>query len=858
MIGKKVSHYKITEELGHGGMGVVYKAIDLKLERLVALKFLPHHLGQDEESKKRFINEAKAASALEHNNICTIHEIDETEDGQLFIVMSFYTGESLKNKIKRGPLNLTEAIDITIQIARGLEKAHQHKIIHRDIKPANIMITDESVVKIVDFGLAKLTGHTQITREDTTLGTIAYMSPQQARGEGVDHRSDIWSTGVVLYEMITGEKPFRGDYDQAVIYSILNEDPEPITDIRKGIPPEIEQLVQKSLAKNPDERFQQMHDLLDELAKIKGEQATVIKKPETKKGKYRFRDLKISPILWIPIIAIVGLIAFIILFYPSSAISFSERDWILITDLKNETEEPVFNKSLNTALHVSIAQSEYINVLPQNRIQETLRRMKKPDEIFVDESIGREISLREGIKVLVVPSIGQIGNEYILAAIIEDSQKGEALFSEMVRAKGKDQILSSLDNLSQKIRQDLGESIDRISRQSKPLSEVTTSSLEALKQYTLGIENQWKGNFPEARTCYENALKIDTGFTSAKASLGMLIFEKFYRDRELGKKLLSRAVKSVNLLTEKEKYGILAFHANAVENDLNKAIDYTKILTGLYPDYYPAHNNLGWYYSQIGYYREAVTEYKKALQLNPYVVFTYSGLNWLYLNQLAELDSAFVWINRQIAYNEDNPWGYDYLGWAYLGIDSLHQAQRAFEKALSFNPNFILDLYRLAHTYRLQGSYRDAIPLLNKIIELNPTEESAYYDLGVNYQLMGDDQSARSYFKKYQKFAEGWIQDNPHYGNYYILLGIALSRLGQWELGMEMGKKGLSLDSTLHFEYAQLLCIQNRKQEALKHLELAVKNGYRMFIWMKIHPDLHAVYDEPRFQELIQQIRYGE
>ena len=271
MVGKTISHYKIIEKLGEGGMGIVYKAQDLKLDRFVALKFLPPHLTSSEDEKQRFIHEAKAASTLEHNNICNIHEIDETEDGQLFISMAYYEGETLDKKIKEKPSPLEEAIEITIQIAQGLSKAHEKDIVHRDIKPANIMLTAEGVVKILDFGLAKLSTQTKLTKDSTTLGTIAYMSPEQARGDKVDSRTDIWSLGVVLYELITGQLPFKGNYEQAVIYSILNEKPEPVTGLRTDVPVELEQIINKTLIKKPEERYQGTLDLLVDLRKMKKE-----------------------------------------------------------------------------------------------------------------------------------------------------------------------------------------------------------------------------------------------------------------------------------------------------------------------------------------------------------------------------------------------------------------------------------------------------------------------------------------------------------------------------------------------------------------------------------------------------------
>ncbi len=265
MIGKTISHYKILEKLGEGGMGVVYKAEDTKLDRFVALKFLPPHLSHAEEQKKRFIHEAKAASALDHPNICTIHEIDETEDGQMFIAMAHYEGETLRARTERGSISLEEAINIAMQVAQGLARAHEEKIVHRDIKPANIMITHRDEVKIVDFGLAKLAGRTMLTKENTTLGTVAYMSPEQAQGAEVDHRTDIWALGAVLYQMLTGQLPFKGDYDQAIVYSILNEDPEATTSLCPDVPEAIAEIIHRALSKEPDDRFATANEFLDAL-----------------------------------------------------------------------------------------------------------------------------------------------------------------------------------------------------------------------------------------------------------------------------------------------------------------------------------------------------------------------------------------------------------------------------------------------------------------------------------------------------------------------------------------------------------------------------------------------------------------
>ncbi|CAG1770458.1 partial serine/threonine protein kinase, bacterial, partial [uncultured bacterium] len=269
MIGETISHYKVVEKLGRGGMGTVYKAEDLKLHRVVALKFLPIEFTYDEESKRRFILEAQAASSLQHNNICTIHEIDETSDGEFFIAMDFYEGETLKEKIRKGELNLDDIINITTQITEGLNKAHEKGIIHRDIKPANIFITTEGVVKVLDFGLAKKIDRTQFTRKDMKFGTTEYMSPEQIKGEKVDHRTDIWSLGVILYEMLTGQQPFCADYEQAIVYLVLNQEPEDVRTYRADITEDLLYILEKAMAKEREDRYDNLSTLIEDFKKIK-------------------------------------------------------------------------------------------------------------------------------------------------------------------------------------------------------------------------------------------------------------------------------------------------------------------------------------------------------------------------------------------------------------------------------------------------------------------------------------------------------------------------------------------------------------------------------------------------------------
>ena len=309
MIDKIISHYRIIEKIGSGGMGEVFLAEDTKLERKVALKFLPAQFSADEEERKRFIHEAKAASALDHPNICSVYEIGETPEGQLFIAMGYYAGQTLKEKMKAGPLPITESLGIAMQIADGLQEAHRNGIVHRDLKPANIMLTEQGVAKIVDFGLAKLKGLTRLTKSGTTLGTVAYMSPEQALGKEVDQRTDIWSLGVILYEMLTGKLPFKGEYDQAMLYAVINEEPESVSKIRSEIPDELQRIVRRVLAKRPENRYKTADELLKELKQF---QQSIVA-PET--VAFNFRRFLLRPKIIVPTFLVILLIATASFFY---------------------------------------------------------------------------------------------------------------------------------------------------------------------------------------------------------------------------------------------------------------------------------------------------------------------------------------------------------------------------------------------------------------------------------------------------------------------------------------------------------------------------------------------------------------
>jgi len=553
--------------------------------------------------------------------------------------------------------------------------------------------------------------------------------------------------------------------------------------------------------------------------------------------------------------SVAVIIAAIVLFFFSSGstLPFSKRDWILITDFDNLTENPVFDKSLYTAFSLTINQSRYINVFPRTRMLETMAMMEIEDMTYIDERTGREIASREGISTYIVPSISEVGNRFVLTAKLMETKSGNLLQSLILESDNQQDILAKLDQMSRKVRRTLGESRYHIATQDKPLAKATTSSLEALKQYSLGIECNWFGDFTGAKGYYENALSIDSGFTAAKATLGNFLIEKRF-DPVRGKELLSQAIKHVDHLTDGEKYGILASNAVNVENDLPKGIEYLRKLTQLYPDDPAYHHNLGWYYQLSELYNEALGEYKKVVCINPIYALAYLGINWIYLEKLGQVDSALVWSKKMISDNPQNAWGYFYLGSSYIGLDSINEAAKAFNKAREINPYSLDNQYRLALTYYMQDYYKEAIRILERMIEIKQYDAWAYYYLGVNYQILGDQANAYKYFSWFKDGATGlWLKQFPDLPETYIAIAKVTARMGDMETSNQMLRKALDIDSTSQQNYAAVYCIQGKIPEAIDQIEKALENGYRDLVWLKMDPDLKELQNDARFNELLDQ-----
>ena len=555
MISKTISHYKIIEKLGGGGMGVVYKAEDTKLDRTVALKFLPPHMLADKEVEQRFISEAKAASSFDHPNICTIHDIGKTDDDQLFIAMACYEGETLKKKIEKGYLDLEEVIAIAVQIAEGLSKAHKKGIIHRDIKPANIFITNDGIIKILDFGLAKVSTQTQLTTMGTTMGTVSYMSPEQTKGDNVDHRTDIWSFGVVLYEMLTGKLPFKGDYEQAVTYSIINEDPDPLTGLRTGVPMEMERVVNKALAKNSEERYQHADELLADLKKLQQE-LSISKKvyPHTKDTQ------KPSKSQLKPFVKYYGILIIIIIF---SALVYFLYDQIL---RPIETESTI----IQTEWENSIAVLPFKNISPDpeqeyfcdgmtEQIITNLSRLQKL-KVIARTSVMKfkdskktipEIGVELNVSHILEGSVRKSGNRVRVTAQLIKTDGGYHLWANDYNRELKD-IFAVQDDVSLAIAKALSENLSQKEIVGiKTKHPANTEAYEYFLKARYFHDKYWKfiqlQDYKAAEDMYEKAIELDPNYAPLYAYFSGLYNSYIYYNPEEKEKFIHLVDKYIEI-----------------------------------------------------------------------------------------------------------------------------------------------------------------------------------------------------------------------------------------------------------------------------------------------------------------------
>jgi eukaryotic-like serine/threonine-protein kinase len=657
MIGQTISHFRIIEKLGAGGMGVVYKALDTRLERAVALKFLPDNMVQDAQALERFRREAHAASALNHAGICTIYDIGE-QDHRPFIAMEFIDGETLRQHIHGQPLPLAQLLDLGVQIADALDVAHAEGIIHRDIKPSNVFVTKRGQAKVLDFGLAKLVpkDFLQLNPESTPSkapqdsfsvvgiisGTPAYMSPEQVRGDDLDLRTDIFALGLLLYEMATGRQAFSGRTGGAIIESILTHTPTSVRTVNPQIPVQVEEIINKCLDKDRNLRYPTAAAVRSDLQQLKrvSDSGQITSSAAFATAAIPATPPSVRRIGWKVAAGAALLVSLAVtgrFYYARRAHALAQTDTIVLAGFTNKTGDPIFDDTLRQGLAAQLQQSPFLSVVSEQRIQQTLRLMGRPADTKLSPAIASELCRRAGSKAYLSGTISNLGSQYVIGVSAVNCQTGDSLAQEQVTANGKENVLKALGTASTRLRAELGESLKTVQKLDTPIDRATTPSLEALEAYSLGRKTMMgNGDYTAAVPLFKRSIELDPNFAMAYATLGTAY-------HNLGEKILSaentrKAFDRRAHVSEWEKFYIESHYHHFVTGDMEKAQQVYELWAQIYPREEVPPNNLGVIFQTLGQFDKSLTEFHEALRLAPSESIHFGNLVLanIHLNRLAD------------------------------------------------------------------------------------------------------------------------------------------------------------------------------------------------------------------------------
>ena len=754
-----LSHYRIVSKIGAGGMGEVYLAEDTELERLAALKILDREIAKDEGRVRRFIQEAKAASALNHPNILTVYEIGSFEDTR-FIATEYIKGETLYAQlVRQGRLNPILALDIAIQITSALDAAHSAGIVHRDIKPENVMVRPDGFIKILDFGIAKLSEQATRDRRPNTddraptalkaeatipgmiVGSANFMSPEQARGKEVDGRSDIFSLGNVLYEMLAGRMAFDGENAMDIIGAILHKEACPLKELLPDLPEDIGQIVEKMLRKEREERYQTAKELLADLKdakqelefKSKADGATRPLREEIRTQQMQAVTTDIpNPVssaeyivqgvnknrrgillALIPIVAIATGLIYFAGFRTKPAV-LTDKDTILLADIENSTGDAVFDGALKQGLAVTLGQSPFLDIFPESRVRQTMLLMERKTDERVNESLAREICQRQGLKAFLTGSIAPLGSHYVIMLKAVNAQSGDEIAREQTEANSKEDVLTALSRAATKMRGQLGESLSSIQKFDAPIEQATTASLDALKAFSLGLEQANNGNYAKAVPFYQRAVELDPQF-----ALGYQALAREQLNTGFNNEAIVSATKAYQMrerTSENEKLFITLIYHRVVTNDLEKGVEVGEVWKQTYPRFWRPYHSLADMYLDVGEFEKAVENGREAARVNPKVAATYSNYagGLMFLNRFDEAEQVY---KQAFDNNLDAPEYHWYLYWiAYSRGDTAGMKKQMdwLQNGAYSRWGFVLQ----AQTAALAGQWRRSRELESRAIEM--------------------------------------------------------------------------------------------------------------------------------------------